>query len=133
MNVEAGIISGLVVLALAAFGTWLRRRMLIPLRQTSLRAARRTTRGVSSRAQAMWLNWRISVARRKGMSVVARVRRGPEYATITWRGAVEIDTYRFRDLPTYRRVQQTDRRTMPTRTSCCGRPPRVGHRQKLAV
>jgi hypothetical protein len=81
----------------------------------------------------MLLERRVRAARRDGMSVVCRVRRGPEYATITWRGAVEIDTYRFRDFQVYRRVQQTDRRTMPTRTSCCGSPPRVGHRTKLVA
>ena len=95
--------------------------------------ARWTIRAMRRRVRAARLDRRVRLARGMGMSVVTKVRRGGEYATITWRGAVEIDTYRFYDLPTYKRVQMTDRRTMPTRTSCCGRPPRVGHQEKLAA
>jgi hypothetical protein len=128
---EVGIISGLVVLAVAAFAVWLWEHLLKLTARKAPSAGRWTIRATERRVRALLLQRRVRAARHVGMSVVTKIRRGGEFATITWKGAVEIDTYRYYDLPTYKRVQMTGGRTMPTRTSCCGRPPRVGHREKL--
>ncbi len=120
--------------AVAVAGWFLRgwgRRAFVVARSTIRERVRNARCDRAARAQGAQREFEIREATEAGENVVVSVT-GHNPAKVREEGADPAVLYYFRDLPTYKRDVASGR-APHLRSTCCGRPPKVGTRRKVSV
>lgn len=134
-EVVTKVVVALIGAGAVALAGWLLRgwgrRAFAATRSTIGERIRSALREHAARAQAARRKLETRGAVEAGENIVVSVT-GSNPAKVREEGAAPGVLYYFRDLPTYKREVGSGR-APHLRSTCCGRPPKVGTRRKVSV